>query len=86
MFSGCTSLTWVPVLPATTLVDDCYSYMFFYCPNIKSIKCLAANPSDTALESWVEYVSTTGTFTKLAGVDWPIGDSGIPSGWTVVEI
>lgn len=31
-------------------------------------------------------VSPTGTFVKKAGVDWPTGNSGIPSGWTVVEV
>lgn len=35
MFSGCTSLTTAPSLPATTLAFYCYSYMFYGCTSIK---------------------------------------------------
>ena len=31
MFEDCTSLTQAPALPATTLVNDCYYYMFSGC-------------------------------------------------------
>jgi hypothetical protein len=31
MFSGCTSLTEAPELPATTLAESCYYYMFSTC-------------------------------------------------------
>src|SRR5574344_2006953 len=31
MFNGCTSLTTAPELPATTLAEQCYSYMFNGC-------------------------------------------------------
>lgn len=34
MFSGCTSLTTAPELPATTLTDNCYAAMFFGCTNL----------------------------------------------------
>ena len=34
MFSGCTSLTQAPELPATTLVYSCYSYMFYGCTSL----------------------------------------------------
>ena len=35
MFQGCRSLATAPDLPATTLVDSCYSAMFYGCTNIK---------------------------------------------------
>jgi len=35
MFYGCTSLTQLPLLPATTLAQYCYSNMFYGCSNIK---------------------------------------------------
>ena len=35
MFSGCTSLTTAPSLPATTLANYCYSNMFYGCTSIK---------------------------------------------------
>lgn len=34
MFSGCTNLTTVPDLPATTLADRCYNSMFSGCTNL----------------------------------------------------
>lgn len=35
MFSGCTSLTTAPSLPATTLAGSCYNSMFHDCTSIK---------------------------------------------------
>ena len=35
MFNGCTSVTAVPALPATTLAERCYYGMFYGCTNIK---------------------------------------------------
>jgi hypothetical protein len=34
MFSGCTSLMGVPVLPATTLKNSCYEGMFEGCTSL----------------------------------------------------
>ena len=87
MFYECKSLTQAPELPATTLADNCYNSMFNGCSNLNYIKCLANNISASgALYSWTNGVSTTGTFVKAAGVEWPTGTSGIPSGWTVEEV
>jgi len=35
MFSNCSSLITEPELPATTLVEGCYSCMFYGCRSIK---------------------------------------------------
>ena len=86
MFSGCTSLATAPELPATTLAGSCYQQMFQGCTSLASVKCLASAVSPySAVSNWLYNVSATGTFTKAAGVTWPEGASGIPSGWTVVE-
>lgn len=86
MFYGCTSLTTAPELPATTLVDNCYYEMFYGCTLLNNIKCLATNISaSSATAIWLYKVSSTGTFTKAAGVTWPTGISGIPFGWTVID-
>ena len=86
MFNGCTSLTTAPELPATTLVENCYKQMFYDCTKLNHIKCLATDISaSNCLNNWVNGVSPTGTFVKKAGVNWPTGASGIPSGWTVIE-
>ena len=81
-----TSITSAPALPATTLAQNCYAAMFRDCQNISYIKCLATNLSaQDCLIYWVDNISPTGTFVKKAGVTWPTGNSGIPSGWTVIE-
>jgi hypothetical protein len=87
MFNGCTSLTAAPELPATTLANNCYNSMFFNCTKLNYIKCLATNISATdCTYYWVVRVSSTGTFVKHPDMnDWTTGNSGIPSGWTVVD-
>jgi len=42
MFSGCTSLTAAPVLPATTLAEWCYIAMFRGCTSLKEAPKLPA--------------------------------------------
>ena len=88
MFYGCTSLTTAPELPATTLTNRCYDCMFYDCTNLNSIKCLASDISASNCTSdWVSNVAASGTFTKAASMtSWPSGASGIPSGWTIVNI
>ena len=86
MFSYCKLLTSAPVLPATTLKEYCYYEMFRGCTVLNNVTCLASDTSvNNAIYNWLEGVSASGTFTKAAGVTWPTGTSGIPSGWTVVE-
>lgn len=87
MFSGCTSLTTAPVLPATILVDDCYNYMFAWCSSLNYVKCLATDISaEYCIATWLDGVNSTGTFIKNPNMtSWPIGDNGIPSGWTVQD-
>lgn len=87
MFYNCRALTTAPELPTTTLVRRCYQYMFWGCTSLNYIKCLATDISaEDCIGSWVNGVSQTGTFTKKAGVTYPSGVSGIPSGWTVIEV
>ena len=42
MFSGCTSLTTAPALPATTLAYGCYAYMFSGCTSLTTAPALPA--------------------------------------------
>lgn len=86
MFNGCISLITAPDLTLGVLVKECYKWMFQNCYSLSYIKCLATNISaQDCTNFWVQNVSPTGTFVKKAGVTWPTGDSGIPSGWTVIE-
>ena len=87
MFSGCTSLTTAPELPATTLAIGCYLGMFNNCSSLNTVKCLATDISaNNCTNTWTYGVSATGTFIKSANMSsWTTGTSGIPSGWTVVD-
>ena len=42
MFAGCSSLTSVPALPATTLSEGCYSHMFYGCSSLTTVPELPA--------------------------------------------
>ena len=85
MFSGCTSLTTAPDLPATTLATECYSYMFSGCGSLTYIKMLATDISaSSCLSSWVYGVSDKGTFVKSRSATWDVRASGVPEGWTVI--
>lgn len=87
MFESCDSLTTAPELLATEVVEGSYAYMFRYSYNINYIKMLANKfTGNFTLEDWVQGVSPNGTFVKKKGVEIPIGYSGIPDGWTVVEV
>ena len=87
MFQDCSNLTKAPELPATTLTNECYYGMFARCSVLNYVKSLAASGINTnsSTQGWLDSVSSTGTFVKKAGVTWPTGTNGIPSGWTVEE-
>jgi len=61
--------------------------MFRDCTSLSNITMLATNISAySCLLDWVKNVASTGTFTKHQDMTTlPSGDSGIPSGWTVVD-
>ena len=85
MFSYCTSLTQAPELPATELIYGCYKYMFDGCSKLNYVKALfTTDPtSGEYLDSWLNNVSSTGTFIKSKDATWTNEQAGIPTGWTV---
>ena len=84
MFRDCSSLTQAPALPATTLAEFCYSSMFVECKKLNYIKCLATDVKGDNTENWVDGVASESTFIKNKNEsNWPSGNNGIPSGWTV---
>jgi hypothetical protein len=95
MFGNCTSLVKAPELPATTLTTGrttpfggtigCYSDMFYGCTNLKEIKVHFIAYNDEALRTWVEGVSSIGTFYKSKTLSKRFGTNRIPTGWTVVN-
>ena len=86
MFQGCSSLTTAPTLPATTLTQYCYSRMFQGCSSLNSVTTYADDISaSSCLTDWLSYVASSGTFYNNGSATYPTGESGIPSGWTVVN-
>ena len=90
MFWNCTGLTQAPELPATTLASSCYTSMFRGCSNINYIKTNFLEWTNGTTSLWVENVSSTGTFVMNKDATWAPkdyrGTSGIPEGWTVINI
>ena len=88
MFNGCSKMLDSPELPAAILSRSCYAYMFYNCSVLSSIKCLTTNNNANGCTgNWVAGVAGSGTFTKAASFsNWGTGNSGIPSGWTVVNV
>ena len=86
MFSGCTSLTSAPALPATGLPIYCYYEMFKDCSSLNSVTCLATDISATGCTTdWLDGVASSGTLYKASGMaDWSVGTN-VPSGWTVQD-
>ena len=85
------AFTTAPTLPAPTLVNECYRYMFYGCSNLNYIKCLAQNPSNVDSKynpftpNFTTNVASAGTFVTndaLTG-SWSRGSHGIPKNWTV---
>ena len=87
MFYGCSSLTTAPELPARTLLQYSYAQMFYECTSLNYIKCLATDIyADRCAYYWVYGVGSNGTFVKDENMtSWKTGDSGIPTGWAVVN-
>ena len=85
MFGGCTGLSTAPELPATTLANDCYSYMFSNCSSLNYIKAMfTTTPSTTYTKNWVSGVAASGTFVKNASATWTnVGIYAVPTGWTI---
>lgn len=87
MFNGCVNLKKAPELPATTLKPSCYTNMFRQCAILNSVTCHATDISaSSCLTNWLLGVAASGTFKCVNGVNYPSGNSGIPTGWTRVDI
>lgn len=96
MYSGCTSLTSVDIpITSTPSYTGQYSSIFYGCTNLSSITVhFSAFPnfpgpvSGNPLYMWTSGVSQTGVFRCPANFSKNAirGDSGIPTGWTVVNI
>ena len=91
MFYHSTKITTSAPLHATTLVDHCYYNLFNGCSLLASVTCYATDISATDCTGiWLadagKDVTGTKTFTTPSSTAWPTNSSGIPSGWTRVNL
>lgn len=87
LFNNCTQLRRAPDLPTTTLGNRQYYRLFNGCSNLNYIKTSMTNTSaNQSLSGWVGGVSSSGTFVCPSSLSLSTGSSGIPSGWTRVDL
>ena len=92
MFMGCTALTTAPVLLATTLVERCYYQIFTNCSKLATVTCLATSGinDNSSTYNWLNGagsdVQGTKTFNAVSTAEWQSNNSGIPTGWTRVNV
>ena len=86
MFERCSNLEVAPDLLASNLERYCYYYMFRYCTKLRFINAQFEDTTipDGALSNWVGGVASEGIFLKNPISEFStVGNSGIPTGWTV---
>ena len=84
MFRKCTQLTTAPILPALSLAQTCYYYMFAESQKINYIKAMFTTIGRDSISQWVQGVSSSGTFVKNTNATWTnTGANGVPTGWTI---
>lgn len=86
LFDGCSSLVFAPDIPAKTIPTNALVKTFTGCSSLIRISVGAESWNTSDANGWVDGVAASGTFTKKAGVAIPTGVSGIPAGWTVVNV
>ncbi len=98
MFESCSSLEASPILEDENPANASYTRMFLGCSSLKQITCYSRNNLwprivgyrdydgtpvyGSMAKDWVKGVSPTGVFIQHPNASWPVGDSGIPAGWT----
>lgn len=84
MFQDCTSLIKAPdLLVISPQNTGCYYDMFKGCSSLNYIKVLSSFYMGSS--TWVNGVAQSGTFIKHPQARWPVGDDGIPTGWTAQD-
>lgn len=85
MFSGCSSLTEAPYLPANVIKARSYFSMFMNCSSLSSISVeLSSWTPSNGTASWVANVAPSGNFYCPAELSIIYGDDNIPTGWNVI--
>jgi hypothetical protein len=99
LFTGCPNLIEIPKISITDFTEGCFSYMLNGCSSLQNVDVnFTSWDKDSevdsqgnviytsATESWVEGVSSTGTFYKPSALPEEYSVNRIPEGWTVVNV
>jgi len=82
-FNACTLLEYSPELPAKTIANYAYLNMFNGARALKMITVYAVSWNTSNAAGWVQNAgSGAGDFYNLGGATIPVGNNGIPTGWT----
>ena len=82
MFSGCSSLTAAPELPALELGEGSYKEMFNGCTSLDTIVCYCEfNDMPDCTDNWLNNVAVWGNFYNYGDATYTRDASGIPRGW-----
>lgn len=87
LFDGCLSLRRAPDLPTVRLGNRQYYQTFNNCANLNYIKTyMKYTSANQCLNGWVVGVGGNGTFVCPQELTISYGASGIPNGWTRVDL
>ena len=85
MFNFCENLVTAPLLPATSIEENCYSGMFEACTALENVYCLAETDDGTGTIGWLRDASATGTIVVSSNSCLALDtEDGVPTGWTIV--
>ena len=85
MFSNCNLLTTAPVLPATSLVKECYNKMFTGCAKLDYLKVLFTQWNEGSTEQWLDNVSLIGFLDAPCELPDIRDENHIPDKWNIKQ-
>ena len=87
LFQNCSSLTTAPEMLATSFNGQSFLSMFYGCSSLQQIKVhFQSWPATNNSRTWVNRVSSTGTFICPAELPDVRGVNNIPTGWTKQDL
>lgn len=82
-FNACSALSYSPELPAKDIANYAYLNMFNGARALKMITVFATSWNTANAAGWVQNAGDgAGDFYNLGGATIPVGNNGIPTGWT----
>jgi hypothetical protein len=86
MFYGCSSMVAGPAFLAENIGNGCMRMSFAECTLLSSVTLHATTLGNYALELWLRGVAASGTLTCPQTIQLAAGESGLPAGWTRIDL